>query len=187
LRSVGLSKRQRQRLTKKKLAAAYRGALAKKQKRIDLTKKIKNKAKEEIGKISKRELWLVGIVLYWAEGAKEREKSSLVELGNSDPYIIKLFLEWLEKICKVPRSEIHFRIFLHETAQNKLKKVQQYWAGVTGFPLEYFQKITWKKHKINTHRKNTGKDYFGLLRITVRKSTNLNRKIAGWIEGICQS
>ena len=28
--------------------------------------------------------------------------------------------------------------------------------------------------------------YFGLLRIRVRKSTDLNRKISGWIEEICR-
>ncbi len=110
-----------------------------------------------------------------------------MKLNNSDPEIIKIFLNWLLKICEIPRSEIYFRIFLHETAKHKLKEVQKYWSKITGFPLESFNKVSWKKHKLNTKRKNTGDNYFGLLEVRVKQSTNLNRKIAGWIEGICKN
>lgn len=184
LRSVGLSKRQKQRLTEKKLAAIKRGWEACRRKRIIITEKIKNEAKREIGKLSKRDLWLIGTALYWAEGAKEKSRGARVDLGNSDPNLIKIFLRWIQKVCEVPRKDIHFRIYLHETSANRLREVQKYWAEVTGFPINNFQKVTWKKHKINTRRKNTGKNYYGLLEVRIRKSTDLNRKIAGWIEGI---
>ena len=186
LRSVGLSKRQKQRLTKKKLSAALRGALVRKNQRKTITKKIKKEAINEIKNISRRDLWMIGTALYWGEGHKEKLHGSLVQLGNSDPYLIKIFLKWLYEICKIPKSEIDFRIYLHETARHKLKEVQQHWSKTTSFPAEDFQRITWKKHKINTNRKNVGKDYFGLLRVSVKKSINLNRKIQGWIEGVCQ-
>lgn len=189
LRNVGLTKRQRQRLTQKKLAAVLKGAQAKRNYRLAVTEKIKNKARSEIAKLSNRELWLIGATLYWAEGAKQKEHnvSQKVKFSNSDPKMIKIFLKWLQSICKIPKSEIYFRVSLHETAADKLKEVQKYWSNVTGFPIKNFQKIYWKKHKINTKRKNVGKKYFGLLNIYVRKSTNLNRKILGWIEGICEN
>ena len=101
--------------------------------------------------------------------------------------MIKIFLKWLYEICKIPKSEINFRIRLHETARHKLKKVQQYWSKTTGFPIEDFQRITWKKNRIKTNRKNVGKDYFGLLIVSVKKSINLNRRIQGWTEGICKN
>ena len=186
LRSVGLSKKQKQRLTKKKLLAALRGAHRRKDQKRIITKKIKKEAINEIKDINKRDLWMIGAALYWGEGHKEKLRGSLVELGNSDPYLIKIFLEWLYEICKIPKSEINVRIYLHVTARHKLEKVQQYWSKITGFPIKDFQKIIWKKNKINTHRKNIGEDYFGLLRVSVKKSTNLNRKITGWIEGIYQ-
>ena len=192
LRSVGLAKEQKQRLTEKKLAAAWRGAQAKKEKRIRITKEIKKKAKKEIGKISKRELWMIGTALYWGEGAKEKStkkkaRGSRVRLSNSDPNLIRIFLKWLVKICKVPKKEIYFRISLHETAKERLDEVQEYWAKVTNFPLENFRRVTWKKNKIGTNRKNIGKDYYGVLRVGVKESTNFNRKIQGWIEGICKN
>ena len=187
LRSVGLSKRQKQRLTKKKLAAALRGAMRRKTQRIDITKEIKEKARQEIGKISNRELWLIGTALYWAEGAKEKEHGHLVVLGNSDPYLANLFIKWLIKLCKIPKENIHFRIYLHDSAEKRLPEVRKYWSEITGFPIENFQKVSWKKHKINTKRKNIGESYHGLLEISVRRSINLNRKITGWIEGICKN
>lgn len=184
LRSVGLSKRQKQRLTKKKLIAALKGAEKRRDQRLLITKIIKEKSIKEIRKINKRDLWMIGTALYWAEGAKEREKSRLVELGNSDPYIVKIFLKWLQEICGVSKSEIHFRIYLHKTAEDRLNKIQKYWIKITNFSEGYFRKVIWKKHKIRTNRKNIGENYHGLLKITVKKSTNLNRKIAGWTEGI---
>ena len=186
LRSVGLSKRQKQRLTEKKLAAALKGARARRDFRLTITKEIEKKAKNEIGRLSKRELWLIGIALYWAEGAKQKENniSQKVRFSNSDPAMIKVFLKWLRNICKISNSSINFRIALHKTAKNKLKEVQKYWSNITGFPINNFQKIDWKKHRINTKRKNIGEKYFGLLNIHIRNSTNLNRKIEGWIKGI---
>ena len=64
LQSVGLSKKQKQRLTKKKIASALRGALSRKNQRLDIVKRISGAAKDEIGKINKRELWLIGATLY---------------------------------------------------------------------------------------------------------------------------
>ncbi len=184
LRSVGLSKEQKQKLTKKKLAAALKGAKVRKDQRLDITKEIKDKAKNEIGKLSNRELWLIGTALYWGEGGKERQFGSLLIFGNSDANMIKLYLKWLKRICGVNKKDIHFRIYLHKTSKYRLKIVQKYWAKVTNFSEINFQKITWKKNKINTNRKNIGDNYYGLISIIVKKSTNLNRKVQGWIEGI---
>lgn len=184
LRSVGLAKKQRQRLTEKRLAAALRGATKRRNQRLVITKEIKEKARREIRKISKRELWLIGTALYWAEGAKEKSKGSRLEFCNSDPEMIKLFLRWIKTIMKVSDESIRLSIYIHKNNEERIKEVQKYWSQVTGFPIFYFKNIIWKKHNIKTNRKNVEKSYFGLLRITILKSTNLNRKVVGWIEGI---
>jgi len=100
LKSVNLTTSQKQRLTDKKLASARRGAQKMKSIRIALTKKIKSKSRKEIGRLTKRELWLIGIALYWAEGSKEKNyrSGSRTEFSNSDPYMIRIFLKWLLKI-----------------------------------------------------------------------------------------
>ncbi len=187
LRSVGLSQRQKQRLTEKKLESMQRGWIACRNKRIKITEIIKNNAKKDLGKISKRDLWLIGIALYWAEGRKEKNRGVDVGLINSDEKLIKAYLKWLQEICNIKGNEIHFRIYLHETSRHRLQEVREFWASKTRFPINKFEKVSWKKHRIKTLRKNVGKNYFGLLSVRVEKSTNFNRKIQGWIEGILEN
>ncbi|OGZ64603.1 MAG: hypothetical protein A3A98_03555 [Candidatus Staskawiczbacteria bacterium RIFCSPLOWO2_01_FULL_40_39] len=186
LKSVNLTTSQKQRLTDKKLASALRGAMKRKDARIALTKEIKDKARNEIGKLSERELWLIGISLYWAEGSKEKEyrPGSRVVFSNSDPHMIKVFLRWLLEVIKISEQKIYFAIYIHESHKNRLEEVKNYWQTKTGFPIESFKWIYFKKNKINTKRRNIGNTYFGLLRVMIVESSTLNRKIQGWTEGI---
>ena len=187
LHSVGLAKYQKQRITLKRLAASKRGWEARRKNRIILTEQIKNLAHKDIQAISIKELWLMGIMLYWAEGSKERipGKGARVCFSNQDPLMIKLFIRWLRRCLKIIPNEMSFDIYIHENYKGVVEDVRLYWAKITGFYTSKFDKIYFKKHKISTKRKNIGKNYHCLLKVQVKKSINLNRKITGWIEGIC--
>ena len=186
LRSVGLAKKQKQRLTDKKKAAQQKGAEARRRQRIEITKEIKDKSRKEIEKISNKELWLIGIALYWAEGEKEKmcRSGTSTSFANSDPKMVRVYLKWLKECCGIAKNDIKFRIYLHETAAEKIEKVQKHWAKTTNSQLDKLEKISWKKNKIKTNRVNIEENYNGLLQIRVKRSVNLNRKISGWIEGI---
>lgn len=186
LRSVGLSKQQKQTLTKKRLEASRRGAQKKKEQRIAITKHIQEKAIKDIKKITRKDLWLMGIMLYWAEGSKQKSynPSVMVQFANSDAYMIKLFLKWLLEICQIKKHNIKFEIYVHYNKKSQIRHIVDYWSQIVGFPKAYFRNIYFKKHTIKEYRKNTGNDYYGLIRVQVRASTNLNRKIAGWVEGV---
>lgn len=186
LKSVGLSKSQKQRLTDKKLSSARRGALKKKEDRILRTKIIKENAKKEVKKLTEREMWLIGIALYWAEGSKEKEwnPGSRTQFTNSDPNMIRLFLNWLFEIVKIPKERVSLSIYIHENHENRIPEVINYWSKITDFPQNNFNQVYFKRNKIHTKRKNVGLDYYGILRITVHASSELNRKISGWISGI---
>ncbi|HLD70378.1 MAG TPA: hypothetical protein VI937_00605 [Negativicutes bacterium] len=188
LKSVKLAESQYQRLSDKKLASARRGAQKRKDERIALTKKVKDKARLEIGELSKKEIFLIGVALYWAEGSKEKahRPSCGTMFSNSDASMIKLYLHWLTDIIKLSNGQIYFTLYLHENNIHRLNEVRKYWQIKTGFPKDNFKFTYFKKHKINTKRKNIGNEYFGLLKVTVMESSILNRKIQGWIEGICQ-
>lgn len=189
LKSVKLSKIQENHLKEKQVASAILGAQAKKNKRIILVQEIISESKKQVGKISQRELWLLGIMLYWAEGSKEKENNIGVgiQFSNSDPEMIRLFIKWLIEICGVDRKRIIFDIFIHENSKNKLDKVIDYWIKATGFSKQHFPHIYFKKNKIKTKRKNIGDNYFGLVKLIVRASSDLNRKIAGWTQGVIES
>lgn len=185
LRSVGLAKQQKQNITAKRIAGALRGAKARKDQRIKITKEIKDEARKEIENISKRDIWLIGIALYWAEGAKEKETGTkaVVNFSNSDPKMILLFRKWLINTFLVSDSNLVYELYIHKTAN--IEKAQIYWSQILSIPREKMRTYL-KKSKIKTIRKSTGDNYYGLIRIKVNKSTNLNRKITGWIEGICE-
>ncbi|MBI2054288.1 MAG: hypothetical protein HYT36_03060 [Candidatus Staskawiczbacteria bacterium] len=190
LKSVKLARSQKQRLTEKKLAAMKRGWEACHRKRVLLTEKIKKEAKGQIGRLTKRELWLIGIALYWGEGNKEKDyrPGSSVQFSNSDPNMIKTFLKWIIEIIHIPKDDLGFQIYIHENCKERLSQVINYWAICTGFPEEKFiHHIYFKKNKIKTKRKNIGDNYFGLLRIRAVRSSGLQRKIQGWTEGICNN
>ena len=74
---------------------------------------------------------------------------------------------------------------LHESHQDKVTEVRQYWSKISGFPLSSFPYVYFKKSKIKkTNRKNTKEKYRGVLKIKVRQSSDLVRKIASWSEAI---
>lgn len=187
LRAVGMSKRQEQKFTLKKREASKRGGLARRKQRLDITDKIRKKAIEDINSISSRELWLMGTMLYWAEGSKAKEHfpSQGIIFSNSDPMMIRLFLKWLDSCLNVTKEDITLEIYIHQSSAGRIKECKKFWATTTGFPEANFDKIYFKKDKLKTRRKNKGDKYFGLVRIRVKKSTNLNRQIEGWIRGVC--
>lgn len=189
LRSVGLSKTQQQRLTAKKLDAGKRGGAARNVTRINTTAEIVNRSKRQIGVISKRELFLVGAVLYWAEGSKEKETApgSGIQFTNSDPKMLRVFLLWLRSACKIEEEKIHFQIYLHETNENRIREVVEHWSKNLMVTEDRLNKIYFKRNKVSTNRKNTGELYFGLVRIKVRESSRLVRSISGWVNGITSS
>lgn len=185
LRSVNLSKKQKQSLTEKKLSAIHRGALAKKEKRLNQILQLEREAINEIGNISKRELLLIGCILYWAEGAKMKDHniSQGVIFSNSDPLMIKIFLKWLSSI-HIPKDDIKFEIYIHHMYTHEIERFKEFWVHTTGFHARKFDKIYFKKDTVSSKRKNRGSIYNGLLRIKVIKSTHLNRRIASWIHAI---
>lgn len=186
LKDVKLAGSQQQKLTDKKLAGMKRGWESCHRKRVLSTEKIKNISEAEVKNLTDRELWLIGIALYWGEGHKEKESrpGSGVKFSNSDPKMIKLFLRWLIDIIGEKKEKIYLEIYIHESCRYRLKKVVSYWSDCTGFSKDNFVRIYFKKNKIHTKRKNTGENYYGLLRIGVKSSSILQRKIDGWISGV---
>lgn len=185
-RDVGLSVPEKQRLTAKKLEAAKRGGIAKHAQRIIRTQKIHQEALKDITHISKRELWLIGVALYWAEGSKEKDyhPGGNLRFGNSDPRMIELFLKWLKEILKISDDRIGIEILIHENSKNNISAVKQYWSKVVGWKVNRLTKVYYKKTKIKTNRRNIGNLYYGGIRVTVKSSSSLVRQIAGWTEAV---
>jgi hypothetical protein len=188
LKSYKLTQQQNLRFRKLNLKNLKLASLSHQKHRLKKTDKIISQAQKQIGNLSNTDLWNIGIILYWAEGSKQKEHapSKGVIFSNSDPLMIKLFLRWLKESVKIKKEQIVFEIYIHTTYQKTLPELSSYWSKITGFPIEKFQKVYFKKNKVHSYRKNKGPNYNGVLRISVKKSTDLNRQITGWIQGICK-
>ena len=186
LQSVNLSKKQKQRITEKKLISAQKGGDIKRKQRVERQNEILLKSKADISNISEHELFLIGIILYWAEGSKEKEyhPGSPFQFSNMDPKIIQIMIVWLLRVCKINKNMLIFNIFLHQSHKDRVEEVMGYWAQITGFSKDSFSTIYWKKNKIKTNRKNIKEKYHGVLKIKVRESSGLVRSLAGWSDKI---
>ncbi|MBT2525934.1 hypothetical protein J7E91_10905 [Streptomyces sp. ISL-99] len=148
---------------------------------------IKRVARESVGPLSDRELFLTGVALYWAEGSKDKSyrRSEVLQFINSDPNVIKLYLRWLE-LLEVPRERMHFRVSIHESAN--AAEAEEFWADLARVDASTFQKATLKKHNPSTVRKNTADAYRGCLVIYVTKSADLYRRMEGaWYGIVCSA
>lgn len=101
--------------------------------------------------------------------------------------MIQLVVKWLMEVMNIPGDQIGFDIYIHKNSKNNENMVKRYWSEVTGFPLDKFKNIYFKKHKIQTNRKNIGVGYYGGLRINVKSSSTLVRKVTGRTEAIARS
>jgi hypothetical protein len=183
LKDIGIAKPQTQRLTLRRKLAQKKAQETCRQNRITKEIGIISKARNEIGEVSHKDLWMIGTILYWAEGAKQKSHnvSQRVSFGNHDPKMILLFKRWLIDICRCSESDLFYCIYIHRTADEEAAR--KYWEDLLDIKIE---KIYFKNHNPKTNRKNINENYHGLFRIDVRRGTDLNRKIIGWILGITE-
>lgn len=147
----------------------------------------KNEAKQEIGKLSTRDLFMLGVGLYLGEGSKALEEIRIV---NSDPAIIKLSIKWLKEACNLNIK--NFKITVHDYPDNDLDYNVRFWSEETGLPIEQFGKTVVDTRK-NKSTFNKRKLPYGTAHLYVRSGgtifpgvKSLHRKIIGWIEAITQ-
>jgi len=140
-------------------------------------------AAADIGSLTDREILIAGAVAYWCEGAKNKphRRADRVTFANSDPELISFFLLFLD-VAGIPRSDLAFQLQIHETAD--VASAERFWLALTGARPEQFRKTSLKRHNPETTRKNTSDSYHGCLRVDVRRSCVLYRKIEGWASAV---
>jgi transposase len=140
-------------------------------------------AAAQIGALTDREVVIAGAIAYWCEGTKNKpgRRADRVVFVNSDPALILFFLRFLEA-TGTSRDDAIFRVYIHESAN--VAASQQFWLEVTGASPDQFRTPALKHHNPKTVRKNVGENYHGCLRIDVRRSSGLYRKIEGWSTAI---
>lgn len=188
LKDISLNEEARKIINFKIAKARKIGAEARRRQRLEKVLSIRKSAFSQIKKIGKSGLFLMGIMLYWAEGSKIRERniSQQVAFDNSDPRMCRFFLKWLKQSLKISDNEISFSIYINSTFKGRELEILNFWSKEINLSSERFSKISFTQARFSKIKRRVNRfNYFGLLRIKVRKSVDLNRRIDAWIERIC--
>lgn len=186
-KEVELTEKQKERLKNRKVRISHLRRLARKshlEKLVRVERLFKN-AKSEIHPLNSQELFLIGIALYWAEGFKSTKEGRL-GFCNSDPKMIKFIIKWFRKSLKINPEDFILRTEFNESHKDRTKEIKNYWQKITGLPLEQFEKPFYQR-SIWLREYPSRNKYFGVLRIRVRKSSELLNKMRGWINGLSHS
>jgi hypothetical protein len=144
---------------------------------------VAGRAKAQIGRLSERELFLVGVALYWAEGTKAKpwRRDDRVIFTNSDESVIRTMKGWLDLLGVAPDDRV-YDLYIHESGD--VEGARLFWMTLLGLSSELRIGVHLKRHNVRTVRKNVGAEYRGCLVIRVRKAANLYQRIEGWWQGI---
>ncbi len=140
--------------------------------------------KEELGIISKRDLWMLGLGIYLGEGTKDYDNIRII---NSNPDIIKISIKWFKEIIGVTNGNLAIR--LHIYPDNNEVSCINFWSKSVGLPFEYFYKSHIDRRKNKTSKKSK-KLPFGTAHLIIKANGNneygvkLARRIKGWIYGV---
>jgi len=179
-REIVLSQKQKQKIYNKMIKAGHRGRIKgaekNKKKRLERIKTHEADAKKILTHLSDRDKLMLGLGLYWGEGAKTKR----VHLSNSDPVMIRLFQHILEDIFFVKRDQLVPRININEIHRDSEKDLLKFWSSLLELPERQFKKtrfIPVQNKKIYSNYN----EHFGTLSLKVEKSTDLNYKIIAFI------
>lgn len=120
-------------------------------------------------------LYGLGLGLFWGEGNKANKHA--VRLGNTDPALIKHFLDFLYKIYQIDKTRLRFGLQIFTDTKPDIAK--RFWCNKLGVGIAQFHKTTiTKQQKPGSYGK---KLQYGVL--TVYFS---NRKLRDIIVGAIQ-
>ncbi len=137
-------------------------------------------AKRELGRMSRRDLFMLGLGLYIGEGSKASEVTRFV---NSDPATLNLMIRWFTEVLALPKRNLRIRIHLYPDCNEKHSL--QYWSKVTTIPLSQFQKTSFDR-RTDKKAVKSGKLVHGTAHLSLRSfgekqfGVFLFRKIAAW-------
>lgn len=180
-----LTKKQKDKIFRKMVKSGHRGRIIgaemNHKKKLDNIEYFKNKGIIEVGKLSKRDLMLIGASLYWAEGSKKG--SGGFSFVNSDPEMIKIIYLWIKQILGVPKSDLIVRIAINEIHKQRMSKVLNFWSNLLELQADCFRNTFFIKNRQKKVYDNY-ENYYGTLVIRISKGTLLKYKILGIIEGV---
>jgi hypothetical protein len=92
-----------------------------------------------------KKIQTIALIIWLCEGTKlRRDKrwknsySFVVEVTNTNPLVIKIFLDFLRNNIRVANKKIYAQLQIHK-GDNK-KELESFWSNISGIPLNQFNK-----------------------------------------------
>lgn len=175
-KDIELTLKQKQRLEANKA----RGRRIGHEKAIQNYKEKREKYREQGRSRTKNapELFRIGCMLYWAEGAKHQNS---IHFSNSDPSMIKLFMQFLIECFDIEKHELKVKLALYETLHSK-EEIEQFWLDYLGLSSNCLHK-SWVREPRKTSRKKILE--WGVCGLRLYR-VDIIQQIYGGIEGIIE-
>lgn len=156
------------------------GAIARNKQRISKTIELRENTMEGFDTLAADPFFNFGLSLYWAEGSKQKpwNISARVQFSNSDPLTIMVMQKWFRRFAGSINSDFIYDLYIHKTTNTE--SARQSWSKQLSISPRAINIIY--KNNNSSFRHNKEANYIGQIRLTVKKSTWLNRQIAIWIE-----
>lgn len=138
--------------------------------------------------LTKEDLLLVGLSLYWGEGYKRIKRKDgreiynhPIQLTNSDPVLARAFVRFLNEVMDIPLEKIKMslRLYDHINKEAALK----YWLKQTGLPRSCYLSTT-KLISVASQRKKPYNSLpFGTVELRINDTERFHR-LMGWLDGL---
>jgi len=121
---------------------------------------------------------VAGCMLYWAEGSKSR---NTVQFVNSDPAVVRCFVEFLRTHFAVSDDAFRLDCNLFADHVERQREIEQFWLNTLDLPTSCLRKSTVNVYSKYSQKKRQNKLPYGTVRLCVH-STRVVQSIYGSIQ-----
>lgn len=147
---------------------------------IFLEKRIKyqEEGKNLLVQLKNDTMFIAGIMLFWAEGSKDRGR---VIMTNSNVNMLSFFVRFLKKYLGVSDNDIQFSFQYYSNNGVSLEEVKKHWLTGLDISRKCLKRHTVDKRYENAPGKKVGKLLYGVGRVVVN-NVRIKQMIFGAIQ-----
>jgi transposase-like protein len=141
---------------------------------------IYSKYQKKFKNLSKKVFFAAGLMLYLGEG--DKRDYSKIALANTDPGIIKFFVQWLNEFLGIPKNKMKIGLHLYENMD--IKKEKEFWKNELGFQEDQLYKpwITKLKKTSFSYRESFRHGTCSLYVLGVEKKRELMMAVQAFVD-----
>jgi len=149
----------RTRLNKNITRGRIKAAAQNRANRLKREQKTYIRFKQQFEKYKMDPIFLLGIALYWAEGAS---KTPMFQFVNSDPVMVQFLYMWSQKYLGVPKERIGVRIYMHKCYSQS--ECERFWTKLLDLQSSQLKRTIFKP-SAHTYKKKPS--YHGCVRLEI--------------------